>query len=390
MIGWLDRLQQRSRVMGYLIAVVYKYVDDQGGYLAALITYYAFVSLFPLLLLLTTALGVLLVGRPELQQQVVEATVNQFPLIGEQLAQPEKLSGGAVAVVVGIVGALYGGSGVGQAIQNAMDSVWAVPRNKRPDPIRSRIRSLMLLLVLGTAAAAATVLAAVGRAVDDFGALGRTGILVATIAINTGICLVAFRMTTSRELTFRQVLPGALAAAVVWQFLQWFGAGYVARTVSSASATNTVFALVLGLLAFLYLVSVTLVLCAELNVVRVDRLYPRALLTPFTDQVTLTPADRRTYTRKAKAERVKGFQHVAVTFEGGPGDRSHPDEALDPAAREVHEEARGDDPQQRADLAGLPGAGAHDHPRDEADTDPIGDRVGEGHGRHGEDDRQHH
>lgn len=387
MIGWFDRLQQRSRAMGYVIAVVYKYVDDQGGYLAALITYYAFVSLFPLLLLLTTALGVVLVGRPELQRQIVESTVNQFPLIGEQLARPEQLSGGAVAVVVGILGALYGGSGVGQAVQNAMNSVWAVPRNVRPDPVRSRVRSLLLLLVLGSAAIAATLLSAVGRAVDDLGVFGTAGVVVGTVAINTGILLVAFRTTTSRELTYRQVLPGALAGALIWQFLQWFGAGYVARTVSSASATNTVFALVLGLLAFLYLISVSLVLCAELNVVRVDRLYPRALLTPFTDSVTLTSADRRTYTRKAKAERVKGFQHVAVTFEPG---RSHPDEGLDPAAREVHEEAGGDDPQQRADLAGFPGAGAHDHPRDEPDTDSVGDGVGERHGGDGEDHRQNH
>lgn len=387
MIRWLDRLQQRSRVMGYVIAVIYKYVDDQGGYLAALITYYAFVSLFPVLLLLTTALGVVLVGRPDLQRQIVESTVSQFPLIGEQLARPEQLSGGAVAVVVGILGALYGGSGVGQAVQNAMNSVWAVPRNVRPDPIRSRIRSLLLLLVLGSAAIAATVLSAVGRAVDDLGVLGTAGVPVVTVAINTGVLLVAFRTTTSRELTYRQVLPGALVGALVWQFLQWFGAGYVARTVSSASATNTVFALVLGLLAFLYLVSVTLVLCAELNVVRVDRLYPRALLTPFTDSVMLTPADRRTYTRKAKAERVKGFQHVAVTFRAG---RSDTHQVLDPAAGEVDEKAGGHDPQQRADLAGLTDAGANDHPRDEADADPVGDGVRERHRGHGEDDRQHH
>ena len=64
MVSWLDSLQRRSRSAGFLIAVIYKYVDDQGSYLAALITYYAFVSLFPALLLLTTVLGVVLVGPP--------------------------------------------------------------------------------------------------------------------------------------------------------------------------------------------------------------------------------------------------------------------------------------------------------------------------------------
>jgi YihY family inner membrane protein len=326
MVGWLDRLQQRHRALGFVIAVIYKYVDDQGGYLAALITYYAFVSLFPLLLLLTTALGVFLAGKPDLQQQVVQSTLSQFPVIGTQLQTPEELSGGVVAVVVGIAGALYGGLGVGVAVQNAMDSVWAVPRNNRPDPIRSRVRSLLLLFVLGSAAVTATVLSAAGRATETFGWLGKAGLIAAAIVINGLISLVAFRVTTARHVTYRQVLPGALAAAVLWQLLQSFGAVYVGHTVKTASATNGVFALVLGLLAFLYLLSVTLVMCAEVNAVLVDRLYPRALLTPFTDDVELTRADRKTYTRKAKAERVKGFQRVSVRFDPAGDTPQEPEE----------------------------------------------------------------
>ncbi|ORV89286.1 ribonuclease BN [Mycobacterium interjectum] len=314
MVGWLDRLQRRNRAVGVVIAVIYKYLDDQGGYLSALITYYGFVSLFPLLLLLTTGLGVILAGRPDLQDQVLHSTLSQFPVIGSQLHQPEGLSGGTVAVVVGIVGALYGGLGVGQAVQNAMDSVWAVPRNKRPNPIWSRVRSALLLLVLGSAAVASTVLSAVGQATGSLGAAGKFGLTLAAIAINGLICLVAFRVTTARQLTYRQVWPGALAAALIWQILQRFGAGYVGHTVKTASATNSVFALVLGLLAFLFLVSSTLVLCAEINVVLVERLYPRALLTPFVEDADLTAADRKTYAKRAKAERVKGFQRVSVRF----------------------------------------------------------------------------
>ena len=320
MVGWLDRTQRRNTWLGFSIAVIYKFIDDQGGYLAALITYYAFVSLFPLLLLLTTSLGVVLAGNPDLQQQVLQSTLAQFPVIGDQLQRPEELSGGAVAVVIGIAGALYGGLGVGQAVQNAMDSVWAVPRNNRPDPFRSRLRSLLLLVVLGSAAITATVLSATARATESLGWLGHVGLVVVTVAINGAICLVAFRVTTTRELGYREVLPGALTAAAIWQLLQWFGAGFVARTMQTASAVNSVFALVLGLLAFLYLISTTLVLCAEINVVRVNQLYPRALLTPFTDNVELTEADRQTYTGRAKAERAKGFQRVNVRFDGHGAD----------------------------------------------------------------------
>ena len=320
MVGWLDRLQRRSRVAGFLIAVTYKYVDDQGSYLAALITYYAFVSLFPTLLLLTTVLGVVLVGHPELQQQILQSAIAQFPVIGEQLGKPQGLSGGTVGVVVGIAGALYGCLGVGQAVQNAMDTLWAVPRNERPNPVRSRIRSLLLLLVVGSALIATTVLAAVSRASESLGIVAKAGIVVVSVLMNAGVCLVVFRAATARDLTYRQVAPGALAAALIWQLLQWFGAIFVVQVVKSSSATNSVFALVLGLLAFLYLIATTLLLCADANVVATNRLYPRALLTPFTDNVELTRGDRKTYVGQAKAQRAKGFQRIDVTFDDREND----------------------------------------------------------------------
>lgn len=315
MVGWLDRLQRRSRVVGFLIAVVYKYVDDQGGYLAALITYYAFVSLFPALLLLTTVLGVVLRGHPELQEQILQSAIAQFPVIGQQLGEPRGLSGGTVGVVVGIVGALYGGLGVGQAVQNAMNTLWAVPRNDRPDPVRARVRSLLLLLVLGSALIATTILAAVSRLSESFGIVGQAGLVVAAVLINAAVCLVALRVATNRDVTYRQVAPGALAAAVLWQLIQWFGAIYVGHVIKASSATNSVFALVLGLLAFLYLIATTLLVCAEANVVATERLYPRALLTPFTDNVDLTHGDRKTYVGQAKAQRAKGFERIDVSFD---------------------------------------------------------------------------
>jgi membrane protein len=318
MVHWLDRLQQRSPAAGFVIAVIYKYVDDQAGYLAALLTYYAFISLFPLLLLLTTVLGVVLAGRPEWREDIYNSALAQFPLIGDQLSEPSRLSGGTAGVVIGIVVALYGGLNVGQALQNAMENIWAVPKNQRPDPIRSRLRSLVLLLVLGTALVATTALVAVGR---FLGPLGAVAVVVAALALNTGVLVVAFRVTTTRSLTVREVLPGALAAAVVWQLLQWFGASYVQHVVGSASVTNSVFAVVLGLIAFLYLISTVLLICAEVNVVRVDRLHPRALLTPFTDDVELTEADRKMYEGQAKAQQAKGFQRVEVTFEDNSASR---------------------------------------------------------------------
>ncbi len=68
----------------------------------------------------------------------------------------------------------------------------------------------------------------------------------------------------------------------------------------------------------MYATSVAGVLCVEVNVVRGERLWPRALSTPFTDNVDLTQGDRRAYSRQAKAQRLKGFEEVHVTFGARP------------------------------------------------------------------------
>ncbi len=135
-----------------------------------------------------------------------------------------------------------------------------------------------------------------------------------SVLVNATVFVLAFRIATGRDLSVRDVAPGAIAAAVVWQLLQTFGVVYVGHVVKGASATNGVFALVLGLIAFLYVTGVTVVLCVEINVVRVDRLHPRSLLTPFTDEVELTEGDRRVYTGQATAQRSKGFQEIDVAY----------------------------------------------------------------------------
>jgi uncharacterized BrkB/YihY/UPF0761 family membrane protein len=226
-----------------------------------------------------------------------------------------------VGIVVGVLASLYGGLGVAQAVQHAMNTAWSVPRNSRPNPFLARGRSLLLLGTAGMAVLGTTALSTLGS--GNAGSLGtalRVLALVSSIAVNALVFVLAFLLATARHLTVRQVVPGALSAAVLWQLLQTFGVNYVSRVVSRASAVNGVFALVLGLLAFLYLAAVVGVLCVEINVVRVDRLWPRALLTPFTDDVDLTPGDRRSYTGLAKSQRQKGFEQVHVTFD--PPDRS--------------------------------------------------------------------
>ena len=316
----IDDFQQRHRWLGYPLAVVYKYLDDSGGYLAALITYYAFVSLFPLLLLGSTILGFILVGHADLQKQVLDSALAEFPVVGAQLGQPRRLGGGTAGLVIGILGSLYGGLGVAQAIQYAMNTAWSVPRNSRPNPIKARGRSLLLLCTAGVAVLGTTVLSALDSSnAESLGPFAKVVLIAGSVVLNAIVFLFVFQVAAAKELSVKDVAAGAISAAVVWQLLQTFGVVYVGHVVKGASATNGTFAFVLGLLAFLYLAAVSLVFCIEVNVVRVAHLHPRALLTPFTDNVDLTQGDERSYTRAAKAQRAKGFEDVDVRFR--PGDR---------------------------------------------------------------------
>jgi membrane protein len=323
MVSRADAYQQQHRWAGLPLAVLYKFVDDQGSYLAAQITYYGVVSLFPLLLLLTTFLGYGLHGSPHFQRQVLDSALAQFPVVGDQIATNiHSFHGSVPGLVIGILGCLYGGLGIVQATQNALNKVWGVPRNARPSPVRARLRSLLLLAAGGASVLVTTVLTALGAAANTYGVGVGIGMRVAAtalaIALNVTLFMVAFRVLTARPVTIRQIRAGAIAAAVSWQALQLAGTLLLGHKLKGATATYGLFAIVLGLLAWVYLGAVTVVICAEFNAVRARRMWPRSLLTPFTDYVELTAGDQRAYTSYAKTEGHKSYQNIDVSFDEPP------------------------------------------------------------------------
>ncbi|GAA0595398.1 YihY/virulence factor BrkB family protein [Actinomadura livida] len=320
-VGRLDAYQRRHRWAGLPLAVVYKFVDDQGTYLTAMITYYGFVSLFPLLLLFVTVLGFVLEGNPGLQQRALDSALAQIPVIGDQIgANIGSFRGNELALAAGVVGSVYGALGVVQAAQNALNKMWGVPRDSRPNPVLARVRSLALLAVGGVVLLGTALLSGIITSSGAFGTGVRAMAIAAAIAMNVVLFTVTFRMLTARPLTIAQVRTGAIVAALVWQLLQWAGTFLFGHWLQGASATYGLFGIVLGLLTWIYLGALTFVLSAEINVVRERRLWPRSLLTPFTDKVELTSADRRAYTSYAETERHKGFENVDVDFDPPPRD----------------------------------------------------------------------
>src|SRR6202050_3760488 len=171
MTGRADAYQRRHRWAAPPLQVLYKFVDDQGSYLAAQITYYGVVSLFPLLLLLATFLGYGLHGSTHFQRQVLDSALAQFPVVGDQIARNiHSFHGSVPGLVIGIFGCVYGGLGIVQATQNALNKVWGVPRNARHNPLKARLRSLLLLAAGGGSVIVTPGLSALGAAADSYGA----------------------------------------------------------------------------------------------------------------------------------------------------------------------------------------------------------------------------
>lgn len=309
----LDRFQRRHGTLGFPIAVVRKFSDDQAGHLAALLAYYGFFALFPLLLVLVTVLGFVLSGDRGLYDEIVDSAVGQFPVIGDDL-QVDALGGSSVALVVGLVAAVWAGLGIAVAGQRAMDQVWDIPHRLRRNFLTARLRGLLILLVLGLLNVAITT--GVGLLVG--GLAGREVTIagfVASALLDIVLFWAVFRLFTARTVPTRQLWPGIVIAAVGWALLQTAGGVYVDRVVSRANATYGFFAIVIGLLSWLYLGGQMLLYAAEANVVRARRLWPRSVLEP------VTAADVRALRAAARVEERRAGEHVEVTF-GPPTGRS--------------------------------------------------------------------
>jgi YihY family inner membrane protein len=313
----VDRVQQAHMWLAVPFAVVKKYGDDRGGNLAALIAYYGFLSIFPLLLVLVTVLGIFLSGNPHLRASIETSALAQFPVIGTQLQHNVgAISGSGLALAVGIVGSLWGGLGVMQAAQTGFAEVWDVPIRERGNFLQSKVRGILMLVVVGAFLLASTVVSGAGTTLSSAGPLVRVLEIVLTVVLNLALYLIAFRVLTPRDVSWRDVLPGAVAGALLWTGLQFAGSYVMQRQVSHSTQLYGFFGLVLGLLFWVYLGAQITMYAAELNVVIRDRLWPRSLTSP-----PLEEADERVLTRKAESEERVPEESVTVSIDADVRER---------------------------------------------------------------------
>jgi membrane protein len=294
-----DRTQQGRRWLAIPVATWKKFGDDQAGNLAALISYYAFASIFPLLLVFVTILDLALANNPAERSKLENSALSQYPVVGNDLLKHvHGLSGTGFALAIGLILALLAARGVANAAQNALNSVWEVPLIRRPGFPWNQVRSLALVLVIGPGILATIVLSSLAGGTGHVisGVLAHILTVALSLVLNVGLFWLGFRIATAKEVATRDLRLSAILAALAWQVLQVLGGYFVAHAVNSNSAYG-VFGVVLGLLAWFYLEAQITLYVVELNVVRVRRLWPRSLNPP-----PLTDADRRSYELYAGAQ----------------------------------------------------------------------------------------
>jgi YihY family inner membrane protein len=319
----VDRLQQRHAPLAFPFAVFKKFGDDRAGYLAALCAYYGFFSLFPLLFVFASILGLVLRGNPALRHDIVHSTLGQFPLLSDYIHVRPAATSSITTLVISSLVALWGGLGWTAAMQNAMNDVWDVPLTERPNFLITRVRSLLMLAVMGTFVIASTLLAGLGTTSGSVAGAMRVVGYAGSLVLNFFLYMVAFRVLTRKKLGWFDVLPGAVFSAVAWTGLQLIGTNLVTHQVASARALFGTFAIVVGLLVWLSLGAQVSLYGAEINAVRAMRLWPRSITQP-----PVVEGDKRSYEHMAQVEKRRPEEEIRVTFD----DQSE-EESLDRSER---------------------------------------------------------
>jgi membrane protein len=304
----LDRLQQRHGWLAFLVAVWKKFGDDQAGNLAALIAYFSFASLFPLLLVFVTVLDIVLRGDPTLRNRVVNSAFGAFPGFSTLLeSHVQALSTTGPALVIGLILTFLGARGVAGAVQNALNTVWAIPYYRRPGFPWNLLRGIAMIIVVGLGLIITSFLAGLAAGVGHV--ISGAGVSVATVVVsllvNIAVFWIAFRLGTAREVTWREHFPAALASAVVWQILQLAGGLIVGHQLAHNKSLYGIFGIVLGLLAWLYLQAEATLYAVEGAMVHARKLWPRSLAPP-----PLTPQDRQAYAMYAAASARRSDEHI--------------------------------------------------------------------------------
>ncbi len=288
LVGRIDDLQRSRPVLGFPYAVVKRYYEDRGGWLGSLISYYGFFSLYPLLVAFTAIATWLFNDKPSTLERILEAVWSKVPFtssgLDEQVQQQVKdWSGQGWIALVSLLVSLWGAAGVVRVLQDAVNSMWGVPRYKRPHFFAKLARGAAIIGLLGLGMIGSAVVAGVTLAVDDLPVMAAVGAAAGNVCLSAAVAMAVYRLTLGRSITFGELWPGALIMGIGIWFLTLIGGLYIQHVISRMTGVFGPFASTIGLLAYVSLAVQIFVFATEVNVVRARRLWPRALTTQLGD-----------------------------------------------------------------------------------------------------------
>jgi len=309
----LDNYQRERPWLAFPLAVAKKFGEDRAGYLAALVAYFGFFSIFPLMLAFTSVLG-FVVTDPEQQREFSDAAANQIPVVGDTIRNAAgQIDGSVVAIVVGVLVALWAGLRIVDAMQNALNEVWDLPRTSRPKLLRRRLKGVLMLVFIGGALIASIAVSNLATLVDTIPGAGKAALWGASALVSVLLYLLAFQLLTDVEVPWRALWPGAVFGGLSWWALQTFGSVYIINQQQSAGETYGQFASVIALMAFLFLAAQLSILGAEISAVKARRLWPRSLM-----KGRFTDADLAVYEHLAASTVQDEEYEISVVVRSAP------------------------------------------------------------------------
>jgi YihY family inner membrane protein len=316
LVGKVDRFQQKHAFLGFPYAVIKKFGDDSGGYQAALITYYGFLSLFPLILVAVMVMQLLFQNDPTFRAQVVGQITDFVPIVGNQLQENIHTSKTGLGLVVAILITLYGARGAADALRFALDNMWQIPHHRRAGFPKNLIRSFG---VIGTAGLGLVASVAVSSFTTVLGHATWVKVLVNVLGavILTIVLTLVFRIATSRNINTKDMLVGSVFGGVLIQLLLTFGSILIKQQLKGLDSLYGTFAVVLGLLFWIYLLAQVIVYSIEIDTVRSLQLWPRSIAPE-----NKTTADNRAYDLYVKSARRTPEEKVFVQFDPTPRRKS--------------------------------------------------------------------
>jgi len=313
----VDKWQQHHRIPSFVVAVLQRYREDRGRQFGALLSYYGFMSLFPLLLVLVTVLGIVLEDNADLRGRILDTVYARIPVVGAQLRESTtSLNSSGLVLLIGVLVALWSGLAVVKHSQDALNLQWNVPRFQQLSFLSRSVRALGVLALVGVGILLATAATNLVAFLPDVAEAARVVGAVLAILVNVFVLTGSYRVLIRAKIAWQDLFAGGLVGGITLWVLQLLGGEYVARVILDASDVYGAFAVMFGLLVWIALLARVVLLASEINVVRAQRLWPRSF-----SGMQPTEADRRAAECAMKREALLADSDLRISIRERPHDR---------------------------------------------------------------------